>query len=160
MWFFGPISFFHWMGPLQLSDHVVQNRQTGEQMTHWAMLNKENSNLVVLFNMSQCVIAHQFGTTWSLSCKGPIILSNFQEEEIKKNVPDYVITHGILSKPDLEKLLKETKVCLLLLLFIDTGLVYYTGAIHNWLLKLLSDRFELLLLCFAVDWKILSLILG
>ena len=25
------------MGPLQLSDHVVQ---TGEQMTHWDMLNK------------------------------------------------------------------------------------------------------------------------
>jgi len=34
-----------------------------------------------------------------------------QEEEIKKNVPDYVITHGILSKPDLEKLLQDTKVC-------------------------------------------------
>lgn len=47
-----------------------------------------------------------------------IIFSNFQEEEIKKNVPDYVITHGILSKPDLEKLLKETKVCLLLSLVI------------------------------------------
>ena len=41
------------MGPLQLSDHVVQNRQTGEQMTHWAMLNKENSDLVALLNMSQ-----------------------------------------------------------------------------------------------------------
>ena len=37
------------MTRLQLSDHVVQNRQTDEQMTHWAMLNKENSNLVVLF---------------------------------------------------------------------------------------------------------------
>ena len=37
------------MGPLQLSDHVVQNRQTGEQMTHWVMLNKENSNLLALF---------------------------------------------------------------------------------------------------------------
>ena len=35
-----------------------------------------------------------------------------QEEEIKKNVPDYVITHGILSKPDLEKLLQDTKVCI------------------------------------------------
>ena len=44
------------MGPLQLSDHVVQNRQTGEQMTHWVMLNKGNSNLVAFFNMSQCVI--------------------------------------------------------------------------------------------------------
>ena len=29
------------------------NRQTGEQMPHWAMLNKENLNLVALFNMSQ-----------------------------------------------------------------------------------------------------------
>ena len=38
-----------------------------------------------------------------------------QEEDIKKNVPDYVITHGILSKPDLEKLLQETKVCLFLI---------------------------------------------
>ena len=28
------------MGPLQLSDHVVQNQQTGEQMTHWDMFNK------------------------------------------------------------------------------------------------------------------------
>ena len=34
------------------------------------------------------------------------------QEEIKKNVPDYVITHGILSKPDLEKLLQDTKVCI------------------------------------------------
>ena len=33
-----------------------KNRQTGEQMTHGDMLNKENSNLVALFNMSQCVI--------------------------------------------------------------------------------------------------------
>ena len=37
------------MGPLQLSDHVVQNRLTGEQMMHWDMLNKETSNLVALF---------------------------------------------------------------------------------------------------------------
>ena len=28
------------MGPLQLSDHVVHDRQTGEQMMHWDMLNK------------------------------------------------------------------------------------------------------------------------
>ncbi|XP_073230837.1 alpha-1,6-mannosylglycoprotein 6-beta-N-acetylglucosaminyltransferase A-like [Porites lutea] len=40
------------------------------------------------------------------------------EEEIKKNVPDYVITHGILSKPDLEKLLQDTKV------FIGLGFPY------------------------------------
>ena len=25
------------VGPFQLSDHVVQNRQTGEQMTHWVI---------------------------------------------------------------------------------------------------------------------------
>ena len=49
------------MGPFQLSDHVVQHRQTGQQMTHWAMSNTENSNLVALFNMSQCVFALQFG---------------------------------------------------------------------------------------------------
>ena len=28
------------MIPLQISDHLVQNWQTGEQMTHWDMLNK------------------------------------------------------------------------------------------------------------------------
>ncbi|XP_020630334.1 alpha-1,6-mannosylglycoprotein 6-beta-N-acetylglucosaminyltransferase A-like [Orbicella faveolata] len=41
-----------------------------------------------------------------------------KEESIKKNVPDYVIAHGILSKPDLEKLLQETKV------FIGLGFPY------------------------------------
>ena len=46
------ITFTVAMRPLQLSDHVVQ---TGEQMTPWDMLNKENSNMVALFNMSQCV---------------------------------------------------------------------------------------------------------
>ena len=35
---------------------------------------------------------------------------SFQEAEIKENVPEYVIAHGILSKPDLEKLLQKTKV--------------------------------------------------
>ena len=28
------------MGPWQVSDHVVQDRQTGEQMTHWDKLSK------------------------------------------------------------------------------------------------------------------------
>ena len=42
------------MGHLQLSDQVVQNLQTEEQMTHWDVLNKENSNLVDFFIMSQC----------------------------------------------------------------------------------------------------------
>ena len=43
------------LGRLQLSDHVILTRQTGEQMTHWEMLNKENSNLVPVFNVSRCV---------------------------------------------------------------------------------------------------------
>ena len=64
------------MDPLQLSDHLVQNRQTGEQMTHWDMLNKATTKFEVsLFNMSQWVICSpvwQFCTTWSLSIKGPI----------------------------------------------------------------------------------------
>ena len=43
------------MDLLQLSDQVVQNCQTGEQMMHWDILNKENnySNMVALFKMSQ-----------------------------------------------------------------------------------------------------------
>ena len=41
------------MNLLQLSDQVVQNCQTGEQMMHWDMLNKENSNMVALFKMFQ-----------------------------------------------------------------------------------------------------------
>ena len=32
------------------------NQQSGEQMTYWDTLNKENSNLVALFHMSQCII--------------------------------------------------------------------------------------------------------
>ena len=38
--------YFLLMAPLYLRDHVVQ--RTGEQMTHWDMLNNENSNLMVL----------------------------------------------------------------------------------------------------------------
>ena len=44
------------MGLLQLSNHVVQNRHTGEQMTHWDVLKKATKFEVSLFNMSQCVI--------------------------------------------------------------------------------------------------------
>ena len=44
------------MGPLQLSDHVVLNRQTGEQLTNWDMLNKTNKFEFSLFGMSQCAI--------------------------------------------------------------------------------------------------------
>ena len=44
-------SQFDRMGHLQLSDHLVRNRQTGEQMRHWDMLNTERQ-----ISMSQCVI--------------------------------------------------------------------------------------------------------
>nr|XP_058948310.1 alpha-1,6-mannosylglycoprotein 6-beta-N-acetylglucosaminyltransferase A-like [Pocillopora verrucosa] len=44
--------------------------------------------------------------------------SAMSEAEIKENIPEYVISHGILSKPDLEKLLQETKV------FIGLGFPY------------------------------------
>ncbi|XP_078344824.1 alpha-1,6-mannosylglycoprotein 6-beta-N-acetylglucosaminyltransferase A-like isoform X2 [Oculina patagonica] len=40
------------------------------------------------------------------------------DEDIRNNVPKYVVAHGILSKPDLEKLLQETKV------FIGLGFPY------------------------------------
>ena len=38
--FVAPAVVVSQMGPLQLSDHVVHDRQTGEQMMHWDMLNK------------------------------------------------------------------------------------------------------------------------
>ena len=44
------------MGPLQLSDHVVLNRQTGEQLTNWDMLNKTTKFEFSLFDMSQSLI--------------------------------------------------------------------------------------------------------
>ena len=44
------------MGPLQLSDHMVQNCLTGEQFTQWHMLNNATKFQFSLFNMSQCVI--------------------------------------------------------------------------------------------------------
>ena len=43
------------MGHLQLGNHVVTNRQTGEQMTHWDMLKKATEFEFSLSNMSQCV---------------------------------------------------------------------------------------------------------
>ena len=49
------------MGPLQLSNHVVQNRQSGDQMMHWDMLNKEKSNLMAFFNLTSASFALQFG---------------------------------------------------------------------------------------------------
>ena len=70
-------TLFPWTGLLQLSDQVVQNQQSGGQMTYWDMLNKETSNLVALFNMFQCIICSpvwRFCTTWWLSWKWPIII--------------------------------------------------------------------------------------
>ena len=49
------------MGPLQLSGSRGSTRQTGEQMMHWDMLNKENSNLVALLTCPSASFAHQFG---------------------------------------------------------------------------------------------------
>ena len=43
-------------GPFAAERSRGTNRQIGEQMTHWDMLNKENSNIVALFNLYQCVI--------------------------------------------------------------------------------------------------------
>jgi len=44
------------MGFLQLSNHVVQNHHTGEQMTHWDTLKKATKFESSLFNMFQCII--------------------------------------------------------------------------------------------------------
>ena len=44
------------MDLLHLSNHAAQNRHTGEQMTHWDMLEKATKFELSLFNMSQCVI--------------------------------------------------------------------------------------------------------
>ena len=49
------------MGLLRLNNHVVQNRHTGEQMTHWDMLKKATKFEFSLFNMFQCVI---FSPVW------------------------------------------------------------------------------------------------
>lgn len=49
------------MHPLQLSDHVLENRRGGDQMMHWDMLNKENSNLMAFFNLTSASFALQFG---------------------------------------------------------------------------------------------------
>ena len=60
---------------LQLSNEAVQNRQTGEQMSHWDMLKKATKFEFSLFNMFQYVICSpvwRFCSTWLLSCKRPI----------------------------------------------------------------------------------------
>ena len=84
----GPRIITSGMGSLQLSDHVVQNRQTSEQMTHWDMLNKTTKFEFSLFNMAQCFICSpvwRFCTTWSLSCKRPIgrQLNDWPQKHIK-----------------------------------------------------------------------------
>ena len=61
------------MGVLQLSNHVVQNRHTGEQMTLWGMFKKATKFEFRLFNMSPCSPVSWFCTTWLLSCKRLIL---------------------------------------------------------------------------------------
>ena len=46
------------MGSLHLSNHAVQNRQTGE---HWAMLNKENLNVWICLTCPIASLALHFG---------------------------------------------------------------------------------------------------
>ena len=48
-------------GPFAAERSRGSNRQTGEQMMHWDMLNKENSNLVALLTCPSASFAHQFG---------------------------------------------------------------------------------------------------
>ena len=59
------------MGILQLSNHVVQNGHTGEQMTHWDMLKKATKFEFSLFNMSQCVICSLFVPRDRWAANGP-----------------------------------------------------------------------------------------
>ena len=66
------------IGPLQLVIHVVQNRHTGEQETHWEKTNKGNYRFKwykLFVNLScpnTCSPAWRFCTTWITSWKGPI----------------------------------------------------------------------------------------
>ena len=69
------------MSPLRLSDHVVQNSQTGEQMTHWDMINKATKFEFSLFNMSQCAFA--FVPRDRLAVKFPIRSKKF---DLKTNI--------------------------------------------------------------------------
>ena len=49
------------MGHLQLSDHVAQNLQTGEQMTPWDMLNKATKFEFFCLTFPSALFALQFG---------------------------------------------------------------------------------------------------
>ena len=63
------------MSSLQLNDHVVQNRQTGEQMTHWDIVNKATQFEFSMFNTSQCVICSpvwRFVPRDRSAAKGPL----------------------------------------------------------------------------------------
>ena len=70
------------MGLLQLSNHTVQNRQTGEQMPHWDMLNKENSNLVDCLTCPSTSFALQFGDFVPRDCSAAKGL--FREQTTKR----------------------------------------------------------------------------
>ena len=67
------------MGHFQLSHHVVQNLQTGEQMMHWDMLNKATKFEVSLFNMSQYVICSPLDRS---AAKGPFMETKCKLGEI------------------------------------------------------------------------------
>ena len=66
------------MGPLQVAIHVVQNRRTGEQKSHWDKTNKGNYHLklcmpfVCLVPVRLLLTSRLFCTTWMVTCKGPI----------------------------------------------------------------------------------------
>ena len=49
------------MGHLQLSDHVAQNLQTGEQVTPWDMLNKATKFEFFSLTFPSALFALQFG---------------------------------------------------------------------------------------------------
>ena len=55
------------MGPLQLSDQVVQKSPNWWAMTRWDMSNKATKFEFSLFNMSQCVI--QFGDLYIVTAQ-------------------------------------------------------------------------------------------
>ena len=58
------------MGPLQLGSHMVQNRQTGEQMTHWKI-----QIWCLCLTCPSASFGHQFGDFVPRDCsaaKGPL----------------------------------------------------------------------------------------
>ena len=55
------------MGPSQQSDHLVQNCQTGEQMTHWDMLNKATK-----FEFFSVPLRLQFSDLYHVIVQGPV----------------------------------------------------------------------------------------